>query len=149
MIEHAWTVVCDKQIIDRDSNNVSLDAVEQLGIPDLQIPDGGAVLVPYSLWVVSLWYRRDPSVGERATGRIVLEAPDRRDVGRFDVDVNLENHERARTRAQMQGFPVAAFGRYFFRVELQHEGEWQTVARIPYTVVQVEPPPQAALPAAG
>ena len=30
MINHAWTVICEKSIIDRDTNNVSLDVLEQV-----------------------------------------------------------------------------------------------------------------------
>mgnify|MGYP001582182729 CR=1 FL=1 len=32
MIKHAWTTVCSKTLIDKDTNNISLDIAEQINI---------------------------------------------------------------------------------------------------------------------
>lgn len=58
MIHHAWTVLCARSLIDRDTNNISLDVLEQLNVqipPPLQ--GAGGFVLPARLEVVSLWFR--------------------------------------------------------------------------------------------
>lgn len=136
MIEHAWSVVCDKTIVDSDSNNISLDAVEQLSVGGLEVPaEKEAVMLPYRLTVASLWYRTDPDVEATGKARILFLAPNSEELGRFEVDLDLAGHERSRTRCVMQAIPIAGPGRYLFVVELKLDSDWMPVARIPYQVI--------------
>jgi hypothetical protein len=69
-IAHAWTLVGDRCLIDRDHDTVSLDALEVIYVdkPD----DGVAAMVPCQLEVVSLWYRHDPAYGERQQANVCV-----------------------------------------------------------------------------
>jgi hypothetical protein len=139
MIVHAWTVVADKVIIDRDSNNVSVDALEQLNVPGpLPAPLEGeqATVLAYRLHIVSLWYRVPMEQPAAGNARIRLLAPEAgQELAAFGVNVNLNDHHRARTRLAIVGIPLTGPGTYFFSVELESDGGFHEVARVPLEIV--------------
>lgn len=137
MIKHAWTVVCEKSIVDRDTNNISLDVIEQLNFRVPPIPeDAEGVVIPFKLEVVSLWFRgrEDPGTIERA--RIRTIAPNGEDVGVIDVDVDLKTFVRSRTRCVLASIPVpkGESGIFRFVVETESGKKWSRVADVPVEV---------------
>ena len=135
MSRHAWTVVCEKSIVDQDTHNVSLDVLEQLTATVVTPPEEEpGVLLPLRIEVVSLWCRDQIEIPERGRGRIKLVAPPGDAVGRFDFDIDLTENIRCRTRGRLPGLPVpsGSTGVFTFVVEmLDKDEEWSEVARIP------------------
>jgi hypothetical protein len=146
MIDHVWTVVCSRAVVDQFSNNVSLEGVlEQLTVP--AVPTEGLVL-PIELHLMTLWARSDfdvPSVGQY---RFVLRAPSGAVArGPFDRPVNLSEHKRVRDRVTIRGMPLDEAGRYSFEIDLraQDDEHWVRAATIPIEVV-FQPPDDAGPP---
>ena len=134
MIKHAWTVICQKSIIDQDTNNISLDVLEQIEakIPPLPEEAKGIVL-PMQIEVTSLWYREKPEQGTHGNGRLRVEAPNKKEVASANIDIDLNNNGRVRTRIRLDGLPVLKniSGYFFFITEIESSGKWLEVARIP------------------
>src|SRR6478735_7312215 len=118
MIEHAWSVICDKSFIDRDTNLVSMDAFEQI---DIKVPGGEAAsphsfVIPCNVMIVSLWYRSGTpyAEGERAHARVQLLAPGGRELWADSLPLDLTEFPRYRTRIGIPGgLPYAGAGTYF------------------------------------
>jgi hypothetical protein len=148
-VEHAWTVVCDKTIIDRETNNISLDSAEQLNV-ELLPPTGDApgVMLAARISIASLWYRSPVDQPAKANHRMRVIAPNQETVGQTDAVVDLTEHTRTRTISKLPALPVpkAAFGGgwYYFVIELETNGEWRQVAKVPLEFqigTPVLPPP--------
>jgi len=135
MIEHVWTVVCSRVVIDRESNNASLqNVVDQINVQG-EIAAGTLLAVPFE--IVSLWIRTDPEEAGTGEARVSLIAPSDKQLGSFDYPISLSDHERHRGVLRSQGLIYEGPGRYTYRVELRvdPQGEWRQVAAVPVTVV--------------
>lgn len=134
MIDHVWTVLCSKSIIDKDSNSISLlEVIEQITGRGVK----GEAVVPIPMELVSLWARTDPEKPARGRARVCLIEPDGSERDPFEIDIDLMTYQRSRTRFQMSGLPIRLAGRYYFRIEIHTQGEegWGEVSRIPLEVV--------------
>jgi hypothetical protein len=139
MIEHVWTVVCSRAVVDRESNIISLhDIIEQLNIEGEPVPDG---MIPLRLEVATLWTRSNFDVPERGRARLVFLSPTRMIGNPPEVEVDLSNVKRHRTMWRFQGLPASESGRHIFRVEFQDEGEteWRQVAAVPLEIIFTPP----------
>ena len=139
MIDHVWTVVCSRAVIDQDTNNISIqNVIEQLNIFAEPKPDG---VIPSRLEVVTLWIRADPNTPCRGQMRLTFRSPSNRVIGTFDRPIDLSEHERLRSRIRFEGVAAEESGRHHFYVELQNEGEseWRQVAAVPLAII-FEPP---------
>lgn len=140
MISHAWTVICEKTIIDRDTNNLSLDVLEQISFVGVPRETGTALQLPLQVSIVSLWYRTIPEQEAQSQARIAYIAPDETVLGYINQALDFSQYRRLRSIATM---PILATiqGRYFFRVELLENDEWHEVARVPFEIhIQSEEP---------
>ena len=139
MIDHVWTVVCSRAVIDRESNNVSLqNIIEQINIRGEPIPD---TVIAVQLEVVTLWVRADFDVPSQATTRLTFLSPFGNVLGSFGSDIDLSEYERFRARAKFEALPMPEPGHYAFRMEFKNKGEseWHEVATIPLKIVFVSP----------
>jgi hypothetical protein len=147
MIGHAWSVVCEKTIIDQASNNISLDVMEQILIQGPPLPEETpGILVPAPLSIASLWYREESDKPCRGRAQIKIISPGGDEVASVELDVDLTKAKRSRTICKMNGLPVkkGESGFYRFILELNREGEWHEVANVPLEVElqEVEPKSQ-------
>jgi len=139
MIEHAWSVLCQKVIIDQESNNISLDVIEEIhlegNLPPEAIRDSEGFLVPYQLIFASLWYRNDPEIESRGKARLQLISPNGKVIGGAEIDVDLTKNSRLRTKCKFNSLPIPKnqSGYFFFHLQVQ-EKEWKTVAKIPLEI---------------
>ncbi len=134
MIEHVWSVLCSRSVIDQDSNNVSIQNV----IEEIEVvgePEAGALL-SVRLEVTSLWITSTPEGRGCGKIRVTFTSPSGQVAEPFLFDLNLSNTERSRTRMRFQGIPATESGRHYFKVELLEDGvdEWRQVAAIPLTI---------------
>jgi hypothetical protein len=135
VVRHAWSVLCDRTFIDQDTNNISVDAIEQLNFPVPNIPAGArGVLLPYAVELVSLWYRLPDEKPMKQRARLRFEDPSHQAIGTIEMQVDLTSHTRYRTRARMPVVPVTGPGHYWFVVEQERGSGWREVARVPLEV---------------
>jgi hypothetical protein len=138
MIKHAWTVLAERAKIDRDTNNISLDVLEQVGLTGIIPQENVAgIAAPFQMEVVSLWYRDNDNVPERSRGRVEIHGPRQERLGHTDFDIDLTSFLRLRTKSPLQALPIpmpAVSGRYLFVVLLESNGEFNRVAEVPLQV---------------
>jgi len=135
MIDHIWTVLCTRAVIDKDSNNVSLhNVIEQLTIQEEVEP---RTMVACPMEAVTLWERADPEVSGKARARVRVSAPSGVSLGDVEYVIDLIDYQRFRGRVGFPGILVVEPGRYTVRVDLLEEGDddWREVAAVPLTVI--------------
>jgi hypothetical protein len=138
MIHHVWSVLCERCIVDAQSNNMSLIQVtEQLNVSGDRVRGGEQAVVPVSLELVGMWERgdyREPETG-RAQLRL-LDPSGTQLVGPVGISLDLTEHVRCRSRVGMSGIPITGEGRYWFVVEQQRDpsDEWAEITRVPLQV---------------
>ena len=141
MIEHVWTVVCSRAVIDRHTNNVSLEGViEQLNVTIKEEMPEPTEILPISLEIMTLWARSDFDAPIKGRERVAVVSPSGVVNGPFETNIDLSSAKRLRTRGKFDGL-LAEPGRHTFRVEFQNEGEieWRQVAAVPIEVIFVSP----------
>jgi hypothetical protein len=134
MIDHVWTVVCSRAVVDSESNNISLqDVIEQIEIHGEPIPNG---VLPIVLDVATLWTRSSPDEPSSGHTRLTFLSPSGEALSTLEADLDLSKHERHRSRMRFQGLTLRESGRHYFRVELrgEDETEWHQVAAVPLEI---------------
>lgn len=134
MLDHIWTVLCSRAMVDKYTNTVSLEGViEQMTVRGQPVP---GTATPANLDAMTLWARRDPNIPTQARARLSVISPSGKTLGATEYDVHLEETERHRQRITFPAFPLETAGRYVFRVEVQPDvgGEWLECASVPLSV---------------
>ncbi len=143
MIDHVWTVVCSRSVVDERSKNISIqNVVEQVNIVGTPAPEQ---VIPMQLEVVSFWTRTEPETPAAGRLRVAFNAPSGKVLGQLELPINLAKHERFRSQMRFAGIPAEEVGRHYFYVDLQEEGRngWQRVAAVPVTIT-FKPPEEEA-----
>jgi len=140
MIQHVWSVLCARAVIDSESNNISLfDVVEQIvaiGPGIAAIAPGAEGVAPVSLELVTLWSRDSLDEATRGRARLRIVGPDGMQIGNpFEYEVDLTNFVRIRNRFRMAAFPIRGPGKYSVVIETEQDGSWRQVAQVPVQLV--------------
>jgi hypothetical protein len=126
----AWVVVTQRAIIDGPSNNLSLiDLLEEVTLPPLPtgVDPKMIPMIPFRLFVVALWYREKKAKQEAFETRLVIIAPNGKEVGNSATLIDLRQHARMRSLVQMNGLPFAGVGMYRFITKRQSGKRWQSI----------------------
>ena len=135
-----YALLCQKAIIDRDSNNVSIfNVIEEISIPqeslalstDNPVPLGD--LIGFEL--LTLWARSADDVAEEGSGRLQVFVPDQEEAfvtRTFPVD--LSQFLRTRSRIAFPGLPAAGRGTYRFVLTSSRNSEWEFQFEVPLRV---------------
>ena len=136
MIDHVWTVLCTRSIIDKNTNNISLLEVLEEVVAAGEAPTEDRVPeLPINAQLVTLWARRESSQPTRGRARVTFESPSHKLLFQREYAIDLTTHSRTRKRALINGLPVPGSGWYHFKVEVRDEGDtWREVARVPLEV---------------
>jgi hypothetical protein len=151
MIDHVWTVPCSSAVVDKYSNNLSIqNVVEQLNIPEGEPAED--TILPVEFKIVSTWVRADPEVPAQGKGRLgLLTPPGELMAFMQEYPIDLKTSKRNRAIVNLRGFPLRGPGRYVIQVELQvgDGGEWTRVAGVPIDIeyVPIEPGDEDGPPA--
>jgi len=147
MVKHIWSVLCQKSLTDKDSNNISIiDVFERLTVTlgdDFlkQIHEKNAqkpYAFPQPFEMVNLWHF-DSSTPERvADARLELIDPSGKVLSTFDYEAKIDvNQPRLRINVKIPVVSVTIGGTYWYRVLARSIGEakYAEVAMIPLEVV--------------
>jgi hypothetical protein len=130
MIDHVWSILCLRSIVDARTNNVSLiDVLEVLSVAQ---PINSPGLIPQTMEFVSVWERADYSVPDRGRARLTVLDPQGKLIGEsLTYDIDLTDKPKLRNITTFEGFPVTSTGRYGIVVEIYQEEnqQWHTVSR--------------------
>jgi hypothetical protein len=135
MIDHVWTVLCSRVIVDQKLNNVSLiNILEQLNIKGEPLPDG---VLPCEIHVATLWARSDFQVPAVGHGRLLFLSPSGESLlDPFEHEIDLREKGRNRNFFHLSRLPVHEPGRHEFCLDyrLDNDSEWHRVAVLPLQV---------------
>ena len=134
MIEHIWSVLCSRTVIDVDTNNISIqDVVEQITINAEPKTDG---FLPFPLEIITLWGRKESNEPSMGIEKVTFVTPSGTSKVVSEAEINLSNTERFRHRVKFPGLLVSEGGRYYFKVELKNgNNEWQEVSAVPLKII--------------
>ena len=139
MIQHFWTVLCQRSIVDSVSNNVSLiDIFESLRIESVAQADSKAILmVPFTFYLVTLWGRKNPETPCQGRARDIILSPKGKKIVEQEHDIDLTEHARTRHTRRIERFPIEQSGQYKFRTQIRDNKRsiWKTVSEVPLEVV--------------
>jgi hypothetical protein len=139
MINHVFSVLCNKSSIDIDSNTVSiLEVLEQLTIFTDQAK---GILLPIHFELFSLLTRAQKEQPAQGQLRINFCDPSGARVNQQELAVDLSSVIFFRTRTRFNGLELNDPGIYKFVVELKQSEEtpWVEVAQLPLLVIYQPP----------
>ncbi len=140
MIDHVWSILCSRAIIDLRTNNISLiDIVEEImvPVPPTYITERKPLPLALAITVVSLWRRELDDQPTKGRGRVRLLMPHQNEAKQISVyEIDLSEKLRTRAYGDIPGIPFMGPGTYRFIIQLQNEreDEWKEVASIPLRV---------------
>jgi hypothetical protein len=132
MIRHAWTVLCDRVITDRETNNLSMDVVEQFQVTLMEpIPPGVPIAIPTMLTLATLFYGGPEDIGTQVVTRGRIVSPEGNVLGQMGGTFEM-TASRVRNLTKIAGLPVSSSGIYEFTLEYQtNGGAWTAAGRVP------------------
>jgi len=138
MIEHIWSVLCSRSVIDAETNNVSIqDVIEQIVISAKPVENG---FLPIQLELITLWGREESNDAAKGSERVTFVSPSGKAEIVSEAEIDLSKVERHRQRVRFPGLPISESGKYYFKVEMKNgNNEWKQVSAIPLQVV-FQPP---------
>jgi hypothetical protein len=146
MIQHVFSVLCMRAVIDRESNNLSLfEVIERLTAP----AGNNEGLLNIQVDLVSVWSRSNLVEACRGRARMRIQSPDGTALGDAVIyDVDLTAFVRARNTIRFGALPFKGTGYHFFIIEKEtEEDNWQEVGKLPLELALEQP--LAEQPAAG
>ncbi len=142
-IRHVWSVLCQKSVIDTETNNLSLyDILEELNI-DIEFKGNeprsiDLVNVPFKYEVVSLWENNGKQNSlDGAEIDVDFINPEGKILKEFKNILEVPKLKaRMRTRLKIDGIGVSGEGAYMFNIKIKEKGQntYKTVAKLPLTV---------------
>jgi hypothetical protein len=138
MIEHIWSVLCSRSVIDSETNNVSIqDVVEQITVNAEPAENG---FLPFTFEIIPLWGRKDSDNPSKGMERVTFITPSGKSEVVSETEIDLSKAERHRHRVRFPGLPISETGKYYFKVEVKNgNDEWQQVSAIPLKII-FQPP---------
>jgi hypothetical protein len=134
MLAHVWTVICSRAVLDKYSNNISLQNVlERLTVKGNPQPQ---TVIPMPLQIATMWIRAVPDEPTRGHTRVQFVLPSGAIFTSHEVDIDLTEHETHRHVLSLTNLPISEAGRHFVIVETQDENgeDWHQVASVPLRI---------------
>ena len=134
MIEHVWTVICSRVVIDKDSNNASIQNVlEQI---NLSSPPGKKQVLNMPWEAISFFVRTQPDEPVKGKCRFRLIGPSGKEYFVLEDEVDLTNYERVRKIIRFGNLNIEELGYQHFQVELlEEDSNWNRVANVPLNIL--------------
>jgi len=149
MSKHQWSVLCNKSIIDKDENTISLiESLEEITLI-AQVPEAvkekvskikGNTSMGFQL--VSLWIRSDRNKPEKDYARIQVKGPNDDEIVNQEYKIDLTDSIRTRQKMNFQGIPYKGAGTYKYITQQKKGTEksprWVTVSELYLDLKQIK-----------
>lgn len=135
MIEHIWTVFCSNSVIDKDSNNVSIqDILEQITVPFKPEKDAALAIKCH---LITMWGRTDFDKPINGFSRITYVSPSGKELLELLGRIELDKKVRTRNKVIFSAIPIVETGKHYFVIEYKEteNEDWKTAAKIPFVVI--------------
>ena len=133
MIEHIWSVLCSRSVVDSETNNVSIQNVIEQIIIQAEPQENG--FLPIELELITLWGKDEPKEVAEGEERVTFITPSGKSEIISETKIDLTKVERRRQRIKLPGLPLSEAGKYYFKVEVKNKNkEWEKVSAIPLKI---------------
>ena len=136
-MNHIWSVLCKKSIVDADTNNINLEVLEEI---TFSVPLDDKFKLPASFnfdyEIVSFWTSAKKS-GEKFYVEMEFVDPNKKALNKIEQEITFpENKTRLRTRVKANGLNVTKEGEYILKVKAKSKKSenFKTLAELPLTV---------------
>ena len=127
MINHIWSILCERVSIDKETNLISyLTCIEEITAD--KMPAIHQLLVFGSLW------QTDQPKKDTLSFRLSLISPLGKEKILVESDPQLIDKERHRTNIILNGIPLEQVGKYIFKLQMKTEEKWKTVSELPLKI---------------
>lgn len=143
MINHIWSLLCRRSVIDSETNNLSVyDILEQLTV-DIKIKRGGEdkitkINIPIEYEVISFWVKA-PEIKEFKGGiKLEIISPEGKIEKTFEQPLEIpKDKRRLRSRIRISGFVANTAGIYIFRINYKEgiKDQYIKAADVPLEVI--------------
>lgn len=141
MINHIWSILCRRSVIDSETNNISIiDALEQFVI-DVQAKSGkklpNKINIPIDYEVVSFWTKSEVDSYFKGKAKIDIVNPDNKLMKSFEQILEMpKDMKRLRTRVRINGFVAENTGIYRFIISYKHNDKsYKKLVELPLEVI--------------
>jgi hypothetical protein len=141
-IEHIWSVMSQKSIVDMNTNNLSiLDILERINVvlnSSDKFNDKNPATIPFLFEVISYWRKSDAVGNKEINGesKICIYSPTKHQLSDFSIKFQIPKDKKFyRTIIKFNAFKITEEGEY--RVEILQKvnnGEHIVVANLPVFV---------------
>lgn len=139
-VDLVWAVLCEKSIVDGQSNQISLiNVVESLSVgiqpkDNQEFPDNPKFNIPINYEIVTFWMNEGGK--ENSFDMMIrLIDPDGKELDTMKRTVEVkEGQIHIKFRMRINGFPANKSGKYFVEVAKSKGVEFETMTRIPMMV---------------
>jgi hypothetical protein len=141
MARHVWSVFCERALVDKHTESVSLINVVEEFILEGELP-ANRVDLPIQAALVSYWTRSERETSEYGRTRVRVVSPAGESLATGHVwELDLREERRAQLVSRIEMLPLQGEGIYQLVIEYRGEQEtaWNEAARIPLEV-WVHPP---------
>ena len=139
MIEHAWSLLCQATIIDKDTNLISIiNVIEAIKIAETPSEEK---TLNAPIQFVSVWSRTNLGKTHKGESLYAFYSPSGELIKEVEHPVDLKKYERMRTRVSLGDMKLPdGSGKYEVKVKYRNnkDDEWRDVASIPLKIVFLE-----------
>ncbi|MCF7795284.1 hypothetical protein K9M50_02920 [Patescibacteria group bacterium] len=137
-MKHVWTILCEKSIIDSQTNLLSLlNCVEEinLAMKESKFQENNNRLIPVNLELISLWSIDDYTKENINEIKIELKNPQNIIIGNENLLLKAKKgKKRLRNKININEIPVNKEGRYIFKILQKRNNKYITVSEIPLDI---------------
>jgi hypothetical protein len=115
MANHHWSLVCQRAIVDRFTNQLSLfNVIEQVHTarPPDTVDKKRTALMPVNWHVVSYLSRSRSGIPERFNIVCVIRGPNGKPIGESTQEIVMDKHDKMRSISYIPNIPFVGVGDY-------------------------------------
>lgn len=135
-VQHIWTLLCQRAIIDKKSNNLSLvDVVETVKVPLKNFENGKIFKILFPCQIVSFWSKDEAIMSISTQIRLVFYAPGDKKISQMIFPVHIASEMKfARSIINLNFLPITVSGEYILEIQQQKNRKYEVQARVPFLV---------------
>lgn len=140
-MKNIWTIICEKSLIDTDSNLISLiNSLETINV-NLKVKKeddkkNSIHSVAMNYEIVSYWFRDKELVSKDYNIKMDLISPDGKTLNTFNQIMNFpEKISRLRSRMQVSGLTVNKSGTYYIVTSYLEDNNYIEISKNPFEII--------------
>lgn len=137
MIRNVWTVLCERAISNKQTNNPTLvEGLETLTFMMRPSVESKAIRIDFRYMLATYWFNDDSTNARKGIFKVSAVTALRRTHELIQVSLDLEPRQFNKSFINLQTFPIDGQGLYYVEVHLKEEDmvKWKRVATTPLVI---------------